>query len=539
MGEVGIYVPSAIENLFLPTFLLEIAGLDPSKNAVVLLVAQLYNAFFGPFVGHFSDKTRTRWGRRKPFYAGACIPCALSWFALWNNPGNYLMAYYLVVLILFDTFHSTMAVSYTSLTPEISKDYNQRTQLTVYRFGMAMSGTVIYTFFHSFLIEAFEDDNGDPDPEKGYLLSGGIMAVIIIITSAIFIVGVPNGKLPKKKKKKDEMAALEMFWSTVKSAVKIRSFIALSLVYLIGWSAVCFCQANLVLWVKYSLNLEKYLSFFLLSVQLFSVIGFPLWGFLSRKLEKKTCYFIGNAMFIPILVCMFFLPETTHVYTLCFVGAVAGTLISMLFVIPWSMVPDVIDETELVLGERRDGIFYSTFIVFTKLGSASSLFLSSFALGQAGYDSPVHGAPSEDPDDESEAQPDSVILMLRLLIAIIPACLLCGACFAMLFYNIDRKRHAEIMAVVDVERERKTTLLRQTKIALGEDPDLSSDDENDNGREKGEEERRIEEEEEEWDGVGVHQDIYGGSLRAVSARRDSFRASFNEEIYTGGPVYNA
>ena len=98
------------------------------------------------------------------------------------------------------------------------------------------------------------------------------------------------------------------------------------------------------------------------------------------------------------------------------------------------MVPDVIDETEMVLGERRDGIFYSTFIVFTKLGGASSLFLSSFALGLSGYDSPVHSA--EPLDDE--IQNDAVLLTLRLLMGVIPAGLLVLSTSAMIFYNIDR-----------------------------------------------------------------------------------------------------
>ena len=146
------------------------------------------------------------------------------------------------------------------------------------------------------------------------------------------------------------------------------------------------------------------------------------------------------------------------------------------------MVPDVVDETEMVLGDRRDGIFYSTFIVFNKTGVAISLFMSSFLLGLVGYDSPVHQTSSEASDDE---QDKSVLLMLRILMGLLPAVLLSCASIPMSFYNISRDRHTEILKVVEAERERKTTLKRVSKAArslrhsAGEDLSDSDDDSSD------------------------------------------------------------
>jgi Na+/melibiose symporter-like transporter len=137
------------------------------------------------------------------------------------------------------------------------------------------------------------------------------------------------------------------------------------------------------------------------------------------------------------------------------------------------MVPDVIDLSELVLGERKDGILYSAFIVCSRLGVAISLFMSNYALGEAGYESPAHGSVSTD----SEAS-DLVVLTLRLLFAIVPAILLVTACIPMSFYNISRSRHVEIMHQVEIERDRKTTLLRQSKLPPPGPDEILVDEEN-------------------------------------------------------------
>ena len=443
-GEIGIYVPSSLEGFFLTTYLLVVVGMDPSQAAVLLLISQLYDAFVGPIIGHFSDQTRSRWGRRKPWIAISAIPMAISWIALWQNPYQvqleieedeegvmiysneaeygqtplWLMFYYLACLLSFNTFHAMMAVSYTSLTPEITSDYNERTSLTVFRFGMSMCANLVFTFIHSTLIEAFPDKN-DPNlsnPQKGYTISSILVAGAMLVSAGVLLVGVPSGKLPKKKKGAEGMSGkekFEVFLKTFRAMFKIGPFVSLAGVYLLGWSAVCFIQANLVLYISYQLNLGQYLSLILLSVQSFSVIGFPVWGRLSKTLEKRTCYFIGVFLFIPCIGSLYFLPDDTHVWTMCTIGACAGFMLSMLFVIPWSMVPDTIDYTEIVLNDRRDGIFYSTFIVFTKIGVAASLFMSSFILGLVGFESPLHASPSE--LELGEPQPHKVSVMIDQL----------------------------------------------------------------------------------------------------------------------------
>lgn len=119
--------------------------------------------------------------------------------------------------------------------------------------------------------------------------------------------------------------------------------------------------------------------------------------------------------------------------------------------IPWSMLPDVIELAELNTGDRNEGIFYSMFAFFQKVGVGVGLALSSYSLGWAGY-----VKPETDEEDLITHQTDAVLWVLRILIGPIPAILLALSMVCIIFYPITRARYDEIhMALEQKRKERK------------------------------------------------------------------------------------
>lgn len=127
--------------------------------------------------------------------------------------------------------------------------------------------------------------------------------------------------------------------------------------------------------------------------------------------------------------------------------AIGGLGLGVLYLIPYSMVPDVVEFDELKTGERREGSFFSIFIFGEKLATGITLALSNYALGLAGFDS----------DLGTEFQPKSAIVTLRLLVGVLPIVFLVISWVACFFYPITKKLHSDtlkqLLLVRDLENK--------------------------------------------------------------------------------------
>ena len=135
--------------------------------------------------------------------------------------------------------------------------------------------------------------------------------------------------------------------------------------------------------------------------------------------------------------------ENTPLYLMYIILVIGGIGLSVCYLIPYSMLPDVIEYDELYIsGERREGLFFSLYVFFEKLGLAISLSLGNFVLGIAGYVSPDDQTVEE---QESDYQSQSVLWTLRLFISVVPSILMVLSMLSLYFYPITKKKHAEIV----------------------------------------------------------------------------------------------
>jgi glycoside/pentoside/hexuronide:cation symporter, GPH family len=162
-----------------------------------------------------------------------------------------------------------------------------------------------------------------------------------------------------------------------------------------------------------------------------------VWSKLSDRYGKKAVYFMGMGIWVIAQFGLFFL-QPGQLGLMYVMAILAGFGVSVAYLIPWSMLPDVIELDELTTGQRREGIFYS-FIVFLQkicLGVAVAVVLA--CLGWAGYVKPTDGIPLP-------VQPDAVLWIIRLAIGPLPTLALVGGLIMAYFYPITREVHAEIL----------------------------------------------------------------------------------------------
>jgi len=221
----------------------------------------------------------------------------------------------------------------------------------------------------------------------------------------------------------------------MKSAFTNKPFILVTILYSLSNLCVQFVQNNLILFTKYVVNAEPLFQYFLLTVMTSAVISLFIWDFLSRRWGKKNVYIIGVTFWIGVEIYLFFVraEEIVLMFILC---GFAGTGVGVAYLIPWSMLPDVIELDELKTGIRREGVFYSFFVLFQKIGLSLGLAISNYVLALTGYITPAPG--------EYVDQPPEVLFALRILIGPAPALMLAFSLIAAYYYPITRSKHDQI-----------------------------------------------------------------------------------------------
>eukprot|EP01130_Rhizamoeba_saxonica_P015073 TRINITY_DN6692_c0_g1_i1.p1 TRINITY_DN6692_c0_g1~~TRINITY_DN6692_c0_g1_i1.p1 ORF type:complete len:494 (+),score=63.49 TRINITY_DN6692_c0_g1_i1:23-1504(+) len=438
VGETGVYGASVIEGFFLNSFLLEVAGIKPYLAGIVLLIGQITDSITSPLIGKASDGINTKYGRRRPWILGAAIPFAIGYFMLWQTYPSMsqtaLLIYYTSMIVIMNSMSNAIVIPYSALTPSLADTYDDSTVLTKFRMMSDLIWALIITFVHTNLMEAFplKDDPKLVDYALGYRVSAVIYAVISIVPPILVFIFIKEDQSKYTKSEENFSGGIKDFFSTLKNP----QYASLCGMYVTGWTAVCMIQNNLYLWTKYVLRKETYFMWVISLILLMSSIGVALWTKVSEKIGKKKTYYIGILMAITILIPTYFFGDTTPLALVFAVPILAGVGIGVAFLIPWSMLPDVVMIDEKKTGIKREGAFYSLFILLQKIGLAAALAGSSFYLEFSGYISP------EDEDfekRETDFQPESAKLALRILLAPVPLVLFILSLVSLWFYNITKE----------------------------------------------------------------------------------------------------
>lgn len=429
-GDTSPAIVAAINGFFLNAFLLDVAGLRPAWAGAIFLIVKIWDAVNDPLIGALSDRTRTRWGRRRPWLLFGALPFGLLFFLQWLVPhvgdaGKFV--YYLVVALFLDIAYTAVNVPYASLTPELSSDYDERTSLSTYRFGFSVLGGVLAAFLHTIIVSRFAD------VYTGYAVSAAIWAFFIVVPNLITFAFTRESHAQTAKASDGPG-----FFRGIAIAFRNRAFRLVTLIYLLSWLAVQFVQNNLLLYVKYWMGAESSFGTLVLAVQVSAFLFLLVWNRVSRRIGKKATYFLGMGFWVAVEVALYFVRPGQ--LTLLFVlGALAGGGVSISYLIPWSMLPDVIELDELETGQRREGLFYGFFVFLQKLGISLGLAVSNFVLDASGYVNQTPGGPVP-------AQPPAVLASLRVFVSFVPVVILLLSFFAVAAFPLTREKHRQLQA---------------------------------------------------------------------------------------------
>jgi GPH family glycoside/pentoside/hexuronide:cation symporter len=374
-GDTGLAFTDAMLGVGFMIFLLDVVGLNPTLAAVALLIGRSWDWISDPIVGYLSDRTRTRWGRRRPYLLFGAMPFALSFAMIWWNPPIEshigLAVYYSAAYTLYYTFNTIISLPYYALTPELTADYDERTALTTYRMLYSMVGTGVGMVLGLSL-------DWSPGNQSAIAVLGFVMGVGAALPFFLVFWGTrenPDYQLLPKPKLTAEL----------KSAAKNKPFLYAAGIILFTFLALETTQQMIVFFLKYYLKLESSMEIISLSLIGAAILSLPFWNWVSERLDKIKAYMLGALFMIFSLVLLYFERPGMGLASICVVAVLNGVGFGALQVLSWAIIPDTIEYDELASGERHEGMFYSLVTIFRKITTAFVLPGTGLVLGATGY----------------------------------------------------------------------------------------------------------------------------------------------------------
>lgn len=432
-GDLGPAIATIIASFFQLFFLTTVAGLPPGLAGTILLIVKIWDSINDPIIGWLTDRTNTRWGRRRPWLLFGAVPFGLFFFLQWIVPpfddtGKFL--YYLVIALLFDTAFTIVNVPYTALTPELTRDYDERTALNSFRFAFSIGGSLAGGILHQAIVGMFPGD-----PQTGYFVSAAVVGVLVALPFLWCFAGT------REKYEPDPNAEELPLMQQIRYVFSNRPYLFVVGIYMFSWLAVQVTSAVLTFYITFWLRRPDLITVFLLAVQGSALVFLFVWSAVSRRIGKKAVYMIGSAIWIAVQAVLFFV-QPEQITLAVVLAVIAGAGIATAYLVPWSMMPDVIELDELETGQRREGMFYGFMVLLQKLGLALGLFLVGLALQASGFNEAAAAA----------EQPDSARLAIRLMIGPVPTLVLICGMVLTYFYPITREKHEQVLAQLAARR---------------------------------------------------------------------------------------
>lgn len=422
-GDLGISIPGAILSFYQLYFLTDVALLRPELAAWAVAAGRVWDAINDPLFGILSDRINSKHGRRRVLLLFGAVPLGLSFVLMWLVPDlsqGWLAVYYAVTFMLYDTSLTAVHVGYNALTPELTQDYDERSTLNGYRMFFSIVGTLGAIIAATLLSDVIED------PRQLYMILGlGLGAVSVIPPMVVFRV--------TRNYRSNAVGEKMPAWESIKTTVTNKPFQKLMGLYLFSWTTASVLAAGLVYFARYYLMMPDHANYLVLVAQSSAIAFLPVTVWLARKFDKRLAFMLGNLSWLTVLLVFFFFIRPEHLTFTYILAVLLGLGIATAYVIPWSMIPDIIEDDELATGHRREGSYYTFAAFFQKLGTGIALWGMGLALAATGYDPTL------------TVQPDTATFAIRVFMGLAPVLLVLVAMAFAWGYPISREYHQDLL----------------------------------------------------------------------------------------------
>lgn len=432
---------AAVNSLALPVYNMTLHA-NPVLLGWALAIPRLWDAVTDPLAGYVSDNLHTRWGRRRPMIAVGAILQALAFGIIWMVPtgwsDEWMAGYLLVSLLLFYTCYTIFGVPLTSLTFEMTPDYNERTRVTSFCGFFHKVGELGYSWLFPLATWAVFGSVMTGVRVVGWVVAILLLGVVGLIPA--FFVKERYYKISRKQKK-------VKFWASAAESLKNRAFavlVGLTICQIVAGMFASSTDYYLIVYYMFDGDIAVGSTWKAWLSTSYAVVGilaiYPI-NYLANRWGKRTALCVIFVMVLVGSLGKWFLYTPEHPWKILFDPLLCGPIWTAIAVLLPSMVADICDDDELRHGQRREGMFGSVFLWIQKVGYSLSILGMTYALDVSGFDAALLG----------EQSPDT-IHTLRLFLAVSTAAWAVLALLILVFYPITRQRAYETRDTLEARR---------------------------------------------------------------------------------------
>ncbi|WDE97687.1 MFS transporter [Lentisphaera profundi] len=430
LGSIAdVYMSNALNYLAFPIYNMGL-GVDPRLLGWALGLPRIWDAISDPLMGNISDNTRSRWGRRRPYIFVGAILCSIIFALIWSPPTGWspthIGYYFIGMAFLYYTAYTVFMVPWGALGLELTKNYNERTNVQAYRtVFQALGGLGLGAMW--WLSQRWGNGN-DIEGVRYVGLAFGALILVCGIIPAFFC--------------REDLAIEEQekikFWPAIKATFSNKIFLLLISITICVMLGIFMVNSFAIYINTYYVfggdkegvaKLNMYANF---AFQGAGIALVPLITYLSKKIGKKTTLIGGLLMVVVAYGSSWFLYTPKNPWLQIISLALAAPGLSCMWTLASSMLADICDLDELKTGRRREGMFGASYSWACKAGISLTMILSGYMLQWSGFDAAV------------ESQPESVITNMRILYMVVPMFFVGLAAFLLMFYPLSEDKINEI-----------------------------------------------------------------------------------------------
>ena len=439
IGQFSDTIVVQMFNMYVFTFYFTMVIHDVDLITIVFIIWSLWNSINDPLLGALSDRTNSRFGRRKPYILISIIPLCLIIIFLFTPPVSSVtlsFIYLIIMVIVFDLSYTTYDLNYASLFPEMFKDLTERSKANAIKQIFTVLGLIVASVIPPFLIGKLDD------PENFANYSSAAIIMMFVILAGILLL-VFFGIKEKKEFSRDYKTA-PSFLNSLKISIKNKSFRFFIVANLAYWYVIGMLPMIVPLYGSYVLKIpeeESMLLGLLLGLTFVSAAIFMIfWRYIALKLGMKKGYMLSFTIFI---ITLFPLTLINSIQIAFIVFFFVGIGLSGALLFGDIVLAAIIDQDELSTKTRREGGYYGINALITKLSTILVILTINFVFRSTGWQ-------IFNPTGSIEIE-----LGLKMLVFLFPAIALGIGILAIYKFPITQEKYMEIKTKVEELHQEK------------------------------------------------------------------------------------
>lgn len=427
-GQVGGQILRDTPALILPIYMTTVLGMEAALAGIVIIIAKFWVVLADPVAGILSDRSQSRWGRRRPFILAGGLIAALSFVLLFVGPATErqftLFAYMTAIYLLLNTGYSLYSVPYLTMASEMSDDPDERTKLLSFRNACLAIGLVIGGALAPKIVGWVAGGGGTP--RDGYEVMGLVLGAVIAASALWVFLG--TARAPARAATEATLPLREQ----LRVAWENKPFVVLITANIVQYVSAGIGYAGGFFFFAYAFGLGPgafdVIPVWIIVISVASIASMPVLVWASACFGKMTVYKWCLILY-AITIQGYFLADKDSLWLVWLIAAGIGLFNGGFILMSFSVLTDTVNYDRLRSGISREGTLSAVYSAVDKIGNALGSTLFLFFLSLIGF--------VESRDGSLVEQTPEVLRGISLAYIVAPALLHAGSIFILNRYRLD------------------------------------------------------------------------------------------------------